>query len=180
VREVAAEVPEALHGIPMSWEDYLARGEFGEYIDGFFFPRMVTGEHQDVVQALYLLLAGTGRRVFATWGWRPTSAKRKHEPDLMVIDAEHVGRIDRSSQYWDGPVALLVEVLSPSNESKDWVRNMHDYAALGCPEYWIVSPWGRAVHVFRLVDGAYDLDQVITSSQPLQRWDVTVDVDQLL
>ncbi|GAA4992773.1 Uma2 family endonuclease [Kineococcus glutinatus] len=164
----------------MSWEDYLARGEYGEYIDGSFYPRMVTGEHQDVVQALYVLLAGTGHRVFATWGWRPTSARRKHEPDLMVIDREHAGRVDRRSQYWDGPVALLVEVLSPSNESKDWVRNMRDYAALGCPEYWIVSPWGRAVHVFGLVDGAYELDEVITGVRELPRWGLAVDTDVLL
>lgn len=164
----------------MSWEDYLAQGGFGEYVDGVFYPRVVTGEHQDLVQALYLLLAGTGRTVYATWGWRPSSAKKKHEPDLMLIDRDHVTEVDRSSQYWDGPVALLVEVLSPSNEAKDWVRNLHDYAAAGCPEYWIVSPWGRAVHVFTLVGDAYVLDQVITGSAQLDRWGITVDAEALL
>ncbi|PRY11823.1 putative restriction endonuclease [Kineococcus rhizosphaerae] len=84
-------------------------------------------------------------------------------------------------------MALLVEVLPPSNEAEDRVRNLHDDAAAGCPEHWIWSrrpapdsPWGRVVHVFTLVGGAYVLDQVITGSAHLDRWGITVDVEGLL
>ncbi|GAA0321829.1 Uma2 family endonuclease [Kineococcus aurantiacus] len=108
-------------------------------------------------------------------------------PNLVLIDRDHPPAVDRSGQHRDGPVALLVEVLSPSHEATDRVRDLHDHAAAGCPEHWVwsrrpapESPWGRAVHVFTLVGDASVLDQVITGTAELDRWGITVDVEALL
>lgn len=167
---MAAELHEHVVGVPMTWEDYLARDGYGEYYDGLFEPRVVTGQHQRAVSRLNRLLEEAGRTVFTTWGWRPTAAHRKYEPDVMVIDRGHT--IDDRSQYWDGPVELLVEVPSPSNEQNDWVRKMRDYAAAGCPEYWIVSPWAKALYVYVLDGRTYRLERTVTDR--LTKWGVDV------
>jgi Uma2 family endonuclease len=175
---VAVELHEHVVGVPMAWEDYLARDGHGEYYDGLFEARVVTGAHQRALMRLSRLLEGPGRRVYATWGWRPTAARRRYEPDVMVIDARHVDVVDDEAQSWDGPVALLVEVLSPSNEQNDWVRKMRDYAAAGCPEYWIVSPWAHALYVYVLDGGTYRLDRTVTDR--LTKWGVDVVLSDVL
>jgi Uma2 family endonuclease len=164
----------------MAWEDFLALHDKGEYVDGQYLPpdAMVTGRHQQIIARLTRLLPATGAHAFNEWGWRPDAAQRKYSPDVMLVSGSLFPDVDQ--QYWQGPVDLLVEVLSPTNESKDWLRNTHDYAVLGCPEYWIVSPWGRRIHLFRLVEGTYVLDQEITTTTVLDRWGLTLDVDALL
>ncbi|WP_432491251.1 Uma2 family endonuclease [Kineococcus gypseus] len=176
---MAAEVQEGARGVPMSWEDYRALGDDvrGEYVDGAFLPRgVVTGRHQRLIVRLANLLDRDGRQVFHEWGWKPGADK--YEPDVVVIDA--AAEVDEGAQYWDGPVLLCVEVLSPSNQSKDWVRNTARYARHGCPEYWIVSPWDHTVYVHRLVDGAYELDRALSAgTHELERWGVVLDVGAL-
>ena len=178
-RRMAAEVHEGIRGVPMSWEDFRALGEDvrGEYVDGAFLPRgVVTGRHQRLIVRLVNLLEGTGHRVFHEWGWKP--GPDKFEPDVVVIDAAE--EVDEGAQHWDGPVLLCVEVLSPSNQSKDLVRNTVKYARHRCPEYWIVSPWDHTVYVHRLVEGAYELDRTLSASTAeLPRWGLALDVEAL-
>ncbi|WP_337061782.1 Uma2 family endonuclease [Kineococcus sp. G2] len=177
---MAAEVHEGVHGVPMSWEDCRALGEDvrGEYVDGAFIPRgVVTGRHQRIARRpANLLESGTEHQVHDAWGWKP--GPDKYEPDVMVIQAG--ADVDEEAQYWDGPVLLCVEVLSPSNQSKDWVRNTAEHARHGCPEHWIVSPWDHTVYVHRLVDGAYELDRALSEGAvELERWGIVLDVEAL-
>lgn len=154
---MTAQVHEITQAIPMSWEDFLARDDHGEYIDGMYIPRsMVTGKHQQLARRLANLFDAEFN-AYQEWGWRPTSAQRKYSPDVMVVARQYDEALAAAEgrQYWTGPVELLVEVLSKSNASKDWVRNLNDYARFGAPQYWIVSQADEAIYVFELVDGVY-------------------------
>lgn len=53
-----------------------------------------------------------------------------------------------------GVPVLVVEVLSPSTAAHDTIRKMLLYERAGVPEYWIVEPEERAVHVYRANGGA--------------------------
>lgn len=70
-------------------------------------------------------------------------------PDMMVV-------CDRDKIKGDGVHGapdLVVEVLSPSTANRDRGYKMDAYARHGVKEYWIVSPEGKSVEVYR-ADGA--------------------------
>jgi Uma2 family endonuclease len=77
------------------------------------------------------------------------------QPDIIVLlpeqlDLEHKRGIE-------GPPALVVEVLSPSNPEHDRVTKRALYARAGVREYWLVSPEAAVVTILALEDGAYRL-----------------------
>jgi Uma2 family endonuclease len=47
----------------------------------------------------------------------------------------------------------VVEVLSPGNTRRERERKLADYASLGVPEMWVVSPEARTVEVLYLESG---------------------------
>ncbi len=75
------------------------------------------------------------------------------EPDLLVLTADqlHLG----SRRGIEGPPALVIEVLSPSNPEHDRITKRALYARGGVPEYWLVSPEAAVIEVLALEDGAY-------------------------
>jgi Uma2 family endonuclease len=56
---------------------------------------------------------------------------------------------------------LIVEVLSPANTRLERAEKLDDYASLGVPEVWIVSPEARTVEVLLLEDGHYRRSQIL-------------------
>jgi Uma2 family endonuclease len=80
--------------------------------------------------------------------------------------------------YWSAP-ALIVEVLSPFEDRLE--ERLDDYAALGTPEVWVISPEARTVEVRRLQGGRLERTAVLTegSLQPSQFAEVAVSVPNL-
>ncbi len=78
-------------------------------------------------------------------------------PDLAVFDRstiiEHDGYIHSAPQ-------LPVEVLSPANTRREREEKLNDYAAIGVPEVWVISPEARTVEVLYLEDGYLRTDHV--------------------
>jgi Uma2 family endonuclease len=97
-------------------------------------------------------------------------------PDLAMFRREEM-RIE-DGWYWSAP-GLIVEVLSPSEDRLE--ERLGDYAALGTPEVWLVSPEARTVEVLRLKDGRLERTAVLTegSLQPSQFAGVAVSVPNL-
>lgn len=47
----------------------------------------------------------------------------------------------------------MVEVLSPRNTRREFEEKLRDYASIGVPEVWVVSPEGLTVEILYLKDG---------------------------
>ena len=81
-------------------------------------------------------------------------------PDLVVYSEELATVMQgatRSLILMDMPAPLLlVEVVSPNQESRDYRYKRSEYAARGIAEYWIVDPIAQKVTVLEWVEGFYD------------------------
>lgn len=105
--------------------------------------------------------------------WEISTAAGIRKPDVFVIPRE-VGRaaiIDESPKVIPGrEVLMAAEVVSPgsSSERTDRVRKVHDYAAVGIPQYWIVDHHpDLRVHILTLGDRAYTAKPVTASGTVL-------------
>ncbi|BAZ90979.1 MULTISPECIES: Uma2 family endonuclease [Cylindrospermopsis] len=81
-------------------------------------------------------------------------------PDLVVFSeelAQVMQNATRSLILMDMPPPLLVvEVVSPNQEKRDYRYKRSEYAARGINEYWIVDPMGQKVTVLEWVEGLYE------------------------
>ncbi|WP_078433870.1 Uma2 family endonuclease [Metabacillus halosaccharovorans] len=146
----------------MSIDDYYKIREKSEhlleYIDGFIYmsPSPST-KHQRISSKLHIklgnFLAGKHCEVFHA----PFDIELKNEniegtkiviPDLSVI-CEKRGFTE--SRYIGVP-NLIVEILSPSNQSHDLITKLNLYMNYGVKEYWIVNPMLHSITVYALND----------------------------
>jgi Uma2 family endonuclease len=73
------------------------------------------------------------------------------QPDISVIcDEKKLG-----TEGCRGAPDLVIEILSPSNTSEEYIRKFNLYLEAGVREYWIVSPKEKIVQVNLLENGAY-------------------------
>ena len=81
-------------------------------------------------------------------------------PDLVVFSEELAAVMQgakRSLVMLDMPAPeLVVELVSPSQESRDYRYKRSEYAARGISEYWVVDAIAQKVTIFQWVEGFYD------------------------
>ncbi|WP_413174737.1 Uma2 family endonuclease [Anabaena azotica] len=91
-------------------------------------------------------------------------------PDLIVFSEELAQAMQgatRSLILMDMPPPLLVvEIVSPNQENRDYRYKRSEYAARGIAEYWIVDPMQQKVTVLEWVEGFYE-EQVFTLDQTI-------------
>jgi Uma2 family endonuclease len=80
-------------------------------------------------------------------------------PDLAVF---RKGTIVEQDGYIHSAPQLVVEVLSPGNTRRERERKLADYASLGVPEMWVVSPEARTIEVLYLESGFLRSAQALT------------------
>ncbi len=120
-------------------------------------------QHQRVLGNLYVLLRAVCppdlEVFFAPTDYQPTST-RSLQPDLLVVT-----RDDPGPKAVTKPLALAVEVLSPSSRSVDLVlkRELYEQACVQC--YWVVDPYDLTVRAWVLHDGRL-LEQAVDLSEP--------------
>jgi Uma2 family endonuclease len=87
------------------------------------------------------------------------------EPDLMVLSEAAAIALDGAKQSLitqDMPPPLLVvEVVSPKQEIRDYRHKRTEYAGRQIPEYWIVDhhhhhPIAQKITILQWVDGLYE------------------------
>ena len=71
-------------------------------------------------------------------------------PDLMIAceDKFEGNRYEKVPQ-------IIVEIISPSSASRDYLVKRNKYEQLGIPEYWIVSPEEQCIDVLCFTDASH-------------------------
>lgn len=81
-------------------------------------------------------------------------------PDVMILSEALTIALEgatRSTVMPEMPPPLLVvEVVSPNQETRDYRYKRSEYAARGIAEYWIVDPIQQKVTVLEWVEGLYE------------------------
>lgn len=168
----------------MSWEEFLDLPDRprAEWVDGevvidvapVLFPH---GSATGQLIALLVPLFPEHRIVTEVGLWLPRN--RLRAPDLMML-------ADRPEGGWVSELPVLVaEILSRSTRSEDTIRKSREYAERGIGQYWVVDPELRAIDVWRLVEGEWDLlarldDQHPTAEVTLSDVVVPLDIRRIL
>jgi Uma2 family endonuclease len=95
-------------------------------------------------------------------------------PDLLVLSEEGATALEgasRSIVLMDMPPPLLVvEVVSPGQDKRDYRYKRSEYAARGITEYWIVDPILHKVTVLEWVEGFYEEKVFAGNEQIISPW----------
>ncbi|MCJ8007853.1 Uma2 family endonuclease [Lederbergia wuyishanensis] len=132
--------------------------ELLEYIDGFIYMSPSPSiRHQRISRKLLVqldrFLEGKPCEVFSA----PIDIELKNDemdgtkiviPDLSVI-CDKEGFTDAK---YVGVPSLIIEILSPSNQSHDLITKLNIYMTYGVKEYWIVNPILQSITVYTLND----------------------------
>ena len=91
-----------------------------------------------------------------------TSATTVVQPDIAVI----CDRTKLDDHGCVGAPTLVVEILSPSTASKDVREKRVAYERAGVPEYWVIYPTERLLHVYLLDEkGRYGAPVIFTTGE---------------
>lgn len=97
----------------------------------------------------------------------------KVQPDLTVIcDKTGLGE-----QSYNGVPELVVEVLSPSTASVDFIKKMGIYMNAGIKEYWILSPQNSTVQIFSLKENGVYAEPLIFSKNDIVKSAIFEDLE---
>jgi|SRR5215203_3389660 len=153
---------------PYTWPDFVDLDEDDprELLDGQFVEiELPTWTHERIVAALIAILT--------QWSWSRKAGQVLASGYRLRID-ERRGTMPDVQFYRKGnsPAAqekglergrpdLVVEVISPSSRSKDSVRKLYDYAAIGVPEYWLLDPEAHTLERLVLREGVYSIVEAV-------------------
>jgi Uma2 family endonuclease len=153
---------------PYTWSDFIELDEDDprELLDGHLVEIEVpTLTHEAIVADLIAVIASWARdrkagRVLAS-GYKVRIGERRGAmPDIQFFRTGNLP-VDQQKGLERGHPDLAIEVISPTSRSKDSVRKLYDYAAIGTPEYWLVDPEARTLTRMVLRDGAYSIVEAV-------------------
>jgi Uma2 family endonuclease len=100
-------------------------------------------------------------------------------PDLLVYWRKNIVRDEHDVLC--SPPDLLIEVLSPSETRRRKQAKLDDYARIGVPEVWIVSPEAQSVEIRLLREGKLMVAGIVVEGElrPTQFPDVAIPVVEL-
>lgn len=130
-----------------------------EIIDGVLYEMTAPNrEHAAIIMRLLLnvfgpLVASLGARLYTAPLDLFLLDANPVQPDILLLLPDQLDY--ESKRGVEGPPALIVEVLSPSNPEHDRIVKRGLYARAGVPEYWIVSPEAAIVEILTLEGTTY-------------------------
>ncbi len=121
--------------------------------------------HQRCLGNLHVLLKaacpGELEVFLAPTDYQPTLT-RSLQPDVLVVR-----RDDPGLKAVTTPLALAVEVLSPSSRSVDLVLKRALYEQAGVSSYWVVDPEVPSISVWDFAGGSYGAPRTFTGDDVL-------------
>ena len=75
-------------------------------------------------------------------------------PDILFVDKARL-EIVKGTRI-EGAPDLIVEIVSPDSQARDWREKFTVYQAAGVREYWILDPIGRSVEPHSLTPRGYE------------------------
>ncbi|MBD3190662.1 MAG: hypothetical protein GF308_08455 [Candidatus Heimdallarchaeota archaeon] len=152
----STEIPESKATI----EDYEAVAKDFQIIEFIAGDILVTPppsiEHQRMSRELMLTIGQdlqnkkAGELFAAPTGLR-TASGEVLEPDLQIILKERKNIIN--TNYIKGSPHIIIEILSPGTQHRDWGIKKDIYEEIGVNEYWIIEPKIQEVTIFKLEKG---------------------------
>ncbi|MEL7220992.1 MAG: Uma2 family endonuclease [Bacteroidota bacterium] len=82
--------------------------------------------------------------------------RNDYEPDICFFSKSKSDQFEAKQTLFPAP-DFIVEVLSPSTETRDRGVKMEDYARHGIQEYWIIDPDTEIIEQYLLDDEIYEL-----------------------
>jgi Uma2 family endonuclease len=79
-------------------------------------------------------------------------------PDLALFKRQNITVKD--GLYWSPP-DLIIEILSPSETKRRKDAKLDDYARIGVPEAWLISPEGETIEIRLLHDGRLVTEKIV-------------------
>jgi Uma2 family endonuclease len=156
-----------------------------EYIDGvvYMLPSLST-KHQRISSRLLLrfgnFLMGGPCEVF-TAPYDIELKKDEVEGDIIVIPDLSIicDKKGFTETKYVGVPTLVVEILSPSNQSHDLITKLNLYMKYGVKEYWIVNPMLDSITIYILNhEGMYEQFDIKTGQgKVISREFAGLDVD---
>jgi Uma2 family endonuclease len=81
-------------------------------------------------------------------------------PDICVFE---IATMVEKNGYMHSPPQLAIQILSPSNRRREREEKLGDYAAIGVPEVWVLSPEAHTVEVLLLENGFLRSVEILTA-----------------
>jgi Uma2 family endonuclease len=85
---------------------------------------------------------------------RLAQQRRRRIPDLLYVSMAHQDRLRPT--HLEGVPDLVIEIVSPDSEARDWREKYFEYESAGVQEYWIIDPASQHAELYILAgDGHY-------------------------
>ena len=145
-------------------EDYynLPEDVRAELINGQFYDMSAPSRiHQEILGSMYVAISnyiqskGGPCRVYpAPFAVKLLNDKKNIvEPDISVI----CNPDKLTDKGCNGAPDWIIEIVSPSNPSHDYITKLSLYHDAGVREYWIVDPQSKYIHVYNMETGNLDV-----------------------
>lgn len=129
-----------------------------EWVDGRV-TRMapVSLEHSDLVgwllsvTRMFVEEHDLGRVHGSEFMARFAKVPSRRVPDVLFISKSRLNLLQPN--HFEGAPDLIMEVVSPDSESRDWREKFKEYEQGGVREYWVIDPNSQHVEVYSLGRG---------------------------
>jgi Uma2 family endonuclease len=79
---------------------------------------------------------------------RLANVPSRRNPDILFVSRSRASIIKRT--FVDGAPDLVMEIVSPDSEGRDWREKYLEYEASGVREYWVIDPSSQRVEAYAL------------------------------
>ena len=143
----------------ISFQDFLQKydGQSVEWHAGKVFTTVSNNiTHQRIIKflssliGLFVEIHEIGEMILAGFPMYISDKVPARQPDIMVVLNEHRDRIHHN--FFEGPVDIAVEIVSPGSERVDRGEKFIEYEEAGVPEYWLFDPIRKEANIYALND----------------------------